>query len=67
MSTKQLKKLLIWDAFKAQSTASVSDVLSKHDIGSVMVPKNMTHRFQPLDLTTNASLKKFEKELLVNT
>ena len=26
-----------------------------------MVPKNMTHLLQPLDLTTNGSLKKFEK------
>ena len=26
-----------------------------------MVPKNMTHLLQPLDLTTNASFKKFEK------
>ena len=55
------KSLLIWDAFKAQSTANVFDVLSKHEIESVMVPKNMTHLFQPLDLTTNVSLKKIEK------
>ena len=26
-----------------------------------MVPKNMTHLMQPLDLTINASLKKMEK------
>ena len=26
-----------------------------------MVPKNMTHLLQPLDLTTNASFKKFEE------
>ena len=55
------KSLLIWVAFKAQSTANVSDVLSKHGIESVMVPKNMTHLLQPLDLTKNASLKKIEK------
>ena len=46
------KSLLIWDAFKAQSTANVSDVLSKQGIESVMVPKNMTYLLQPLDLTT---------------
>ena len=58
---KDQKRLLIWDAFKVQSTANVSDVLSKHGIESVMVPKNTTHLLQPLDLTTNASLKKIEK------
>ena len=55
------KYLLIWDAFKAQYMANVSDVLSKHGIESVIVPKNMTHLLQPLDLTTNDSLKKIEK------
>ena len=55
------RSLLIWDAFKAQSTVNVSDVLSKQGIESVMVPKNMTHLLQPLDLTTNASLKKIEQ------
>ena len=55
------KNILIWDAFKAHSTANLSDVLSKHEIESVMVPKNMTHLSQPLDVTTNASLNKIEK------
>ena len=55
------KSLLIWDAFKVQSTANVSDVLSKHGIESVMVPKNMINLLQPWDLTTNASSKKIEK------
>ena len=55
------KSLLLWDAFKAQSTQKVKDALSANKIESVMVPKNMTHLLQPLDLTTNASFKKFEK------
>ena len=31
------KGLLIWDAFKAQSTANLSDIISKHGIASVKV------------------------------
>ena len=53
--------LLIWDAFKAQSTEKVMCELEKLNIKAVMVPKNMTHLLQPLDLTTNASVKKMEK------
>ena len=56
------KGLLIWDAFKAQSTTKVEDTLASYSIETVMVPKNMTHLLQPLDLTTNGSLKKFEKK-----
>ena len=37
------------------------DTLSSFGIETVMVPKNMTHLLQPLDLTTNASFKKVEK------
>ena len=55
------KSLLLLDAFKAQSTQKLKDALATHNIELVMVPKNMTHLLQPLDLTTNASFKKFEK------
>ena len=53
------KSLLIWGALKSQSTANASNVLSKHEKKNH--EKNMTHLFQPLDLTTNSSLKKIEK------
>lgn len=56
------KSLLIWDAFKAQSTTKVEATLASYGIETVMVPKNMTHLLQPLDLTTNGSLKKFENK-----
>ena len=55
------KALLVWDAFTAQSTDKVTRVLTRLNIKVVPVPKNMTHLLQPLDLTTNASLKKMEK------
>ena len=56
------KCLLIWDAFKAQPTTKIEDTLASYDIETVMLPKNMTYLLQPLDLTTNNSLKKFEKK-----
>ena len=56
------KCLLIWDAFKAQLTTNVIDILSSFGIETVMVPKHMRHLLQPLDLTTNNSFKKFEKK-----
>ncbi|PFX26609.1 hypothetical protein AWC38_SpisGene8728 [Stylophora pistillata] len=55
------KALLVWDAFKAQSTEKVSSELERLNINVVALPKNMTHLLQPLDLTTNASVKKMEK------
>ena len=60
MRTTQ-KSLLLWDAFKAQSTEVVKASLEANKIEVVTVPKNMTHLLQPLDLTTNATFKKFEK------
>ena len=55
------KSLLIWDAFRAQSTATVIEKVSSHGIQTVLVPANMTHLLQPLDLTTNTSFKKLDK------
>ena len=55
------KILLAWDVFKAQSTDNVLSNLEKLNINIVAIPKNMTHLWQPLDLTTNASVKKMEK------
>ena len=43
------KVLILWDAFKAQSTDKVTKELERLNIIQVMVPKNMTHLLQPLD------------------
>ena len=56
------KALILWDAFKAQSTDKVTKELERLNIVQVMVPKNMSHLLQPLDLTRNASVKKMEKK-----
>ena len=56
------KALILCDAFKAQSTDKVTKELEHLNIVQVTVPKNMTHLLQPLDLKTNASVKKMEKK-----
>ena len=53
------KALLVWDVFKGQMTAGVKDKLKSLNFELVAVPANMTHFFQPLDLTVNGSAKKF--------
>ena len=57
--------LLIWDVFKDQCTVKVNNLLTKLNIKVVMVPANMTHFFQPLDLTVNGSAKNFMKKKFV--
>ena len=56
------KTLIIWDAFKAQECPSVKQRLKELNIEHVQVPKNLTHLLQPLDLTTNRTVKKLERE-----
>ena len=56
------KTLILWDAFKAQSTDKVTKELQRLNIVQVMVRKYMTHLLQPLDLATNASVKKMKKK-----
>ena len=51
------KALLILDAFKGQITDAVKEKLHLLSIEMVQVPANMTHFFQPLDLTVNQAAK----------
>ena len=55
------RTVLIWDALKAQSSKLVKERLKELNIINVMVPKNMTHLLQPLDLSTNGAVKNMEK------
>ena len=62
---KELQKpdqaaLLILDVFRGPD---VTSLLQKHNILLVLVPNNMTHMFQPLDLTVNKHCKTFLKNL----
>ena len=53
------KALVIWDVFRGQMTEKVKEKLQSLNFELVPVPANMTHLFQPLDLTVNGSAKKF--------
>ena len=59
---KTQKALMIWDVFKGQMTVRVKDKLKSLNIVLVPIPANMTHFFQPLDLTVNASAKMFMRK-----
>ena len=54
--------LLVFDVFRGQITEEVTSHLSKNNILFVKVPNNMTHLFQPLDLTVNGHCKKYMKK-----
>ena len=43
--------LLTMDVFRGQITDDVTSLLTEHNVNVVLVPNNMTHLFQPLDLT----------------
>ena len=54
--------LLVMDVFRGQMTKAVNNLLKDHNIFISFLPNNMTHIFQPLDLTVNSWAKKFMKE-----
>ena len=58
----QHKALVIWDVFKGQMTDTVKSKLTSLSIELVAVPANMTHLFQPLDLTVNGAAKKLARK-----
>ena len=59
------KSLIIWDVFKGQMTDKVMEKLHSLNCEFVPVPANMTHIFQPLDLTVNGSSKNFMKKQFI--
>ena len=58
--------LVNFDVFKGQVTQPVLDLLKQNNIAIVFVPANMTHLFQPLDLTVNGYAKNIAKRSLTN-
>ena len=59
------KALLTWDVFRGQVTDHEAQILDSLNIKVVKVPANMTHFFQPLDLTVNGSAKTFMRKKFV--
>ena len=60
------KALVIWDVFRSQMTEKVKERLAEVNIECVYVPANMTHFFQPLDLTVNGCAKqRMRKEFVI--
>ena len=59
------KALVIWDVFRGQVTEKVLEKLQSINCEFVPVPANMTHFFQPLDLTVNGSAKQFMRKQFI--
>ena len=56
------KALLILDVFRDQTTEKIFKVLKDNHILVTKVPANMTHLFQPLDLTVTKAAKDYTKQ-----
>ena len=56
---KEQAALAIFDHFRGQLTAQVTDLLEKHNIQAVLVPACCTNRLQPLDISVNKAAKSF--------
>ena len=61
LGNKSQPTLLILDVFRGQMTSEVTTLLQENNIFFVTVPNNMTHLFQPLDLTVNGFCKSYLK------
>lgn len=54
--------LVLFDAFKGQTTESVYELLESNAIYAVSIPANCTDRLQLMDLSVNRSIKEFLKK-----
>ena len=50
------------DVFRGQMTTPVIEKLTSNNIQLVKVPPNLTHIYQPLDVTVNGAAKQFMKK-----
>jgi len=56
---KEQRSLVIMDTFKGQDNDIIKKFCSKNNCEIVIVPHNLTNKFQPLDLTVNKLAKSF--------
>ena len=56
---KEQMSLIIMDTFKGQDNDIVLNLCKKHFCQVVIVPHNLTKKFQPLDITVNKPAKSF--------
>ena len=54
--------LVIMDTFKGQDNEEVAKLCREHNCVLIIVPHNLTNKFQPLDITFNKPTKCFIKE-----
>ena len=47
------------DTFKGQDNEKMKRLCTKNNCELVIIPDNLTNKFQPLDITINQSAKKF--------
>ena len=59
MYPKEQMSLIIMDTFKGQDNDIVLNLCKKHFCQVVIVPHNLTNKFQPLDITVNKPAKSF--------
>ena len=62
LGSESQKALLIYDVFRGQTIDRFLVALKENNIIASKVPPNMTHLYQPLDLTVNKSAKDFMKQ-----
>ena len=55
---KQKDSLIVMDTFKGQDNAEIKELSSKNECELVIVPYNLTSKFQPLDITIKQKAKK---------
>ena len=54
--------LVIMDTFKGQDNEEIAKLCRENNCVLIIVPHNLTNKFQPLDITFNKPAKSFIKE-----